>query len=342
MATTHILIGTGEGVNVPQSVINESLRDVINEGDHLVLPWYGKPTDALRMVYDYVFDQQVQFLLILTDTGSKVPKAFTDSDHGAVINPNGGLAKAYYNEYTKDQLGSVVVLGGEDDETTNDMLMDVYALLSRNGVTGPVLDLGDGLTTIEVEVEAEEESAEEESAEEESAEEESAEEESAEEESAEEAPPTLTEVEYAYSLLTTDEDPTVEDDAGETEASDPDPFSFSYEELSIMPLKVLKRYAEQVVSEDDMPKGNAKGPFILAIETAREDADISGGQHGDDVICEMCRVEEALEYVQMFFRDLQAAAPSRVNAIVLTKVEEALLWYHYGADVHSADAHGGS
>jgi hypothetical protein len=198
---THIIVGTGEGVDVPQSVINESLRDAIKDGDSVVMQWHGRPSKALGQVYDYIFDQQIQFELI-HDTGGKIPKAFEDAKFGHVLNPNRGIVGEFAEMLSDD--GHFLLIG--DDPKTDELVIGVY-----NEVSGhDVLDLSDGLTPVKMEAD----------------EEETPEDEPVVAEIKDEDPTDATEV---------DDDPT---DIG---VEDPDPLSFSREEMESMPLRTLQR-----------------------------------------------------------------------------------------------------
>jgi hypothetical protein len=305
MAKNHILVGTGGDVDVPQSVINESLRDVLSEGDTLIMPWHGKPNDATRMVYDYVFDQGIQFVLVNATEGG-VAKAFSASEHGVVVSPQRGLAQAYVDEYirdTGDGRGAFIVLG--NDPKTDEEIMDVY---SRMDIPPTVVDLGDGLTPVQIEGDDEAYS---------------------EPIGASEDDPQADEDEKEAVVEEADE---VTEEADEvTEDDDPDPFSFNVDELRAMPVRVLKKLCAQVVPEDEMPKGNAKTPFIDAIEAARDA--LARELHGVQPVI-FDTIEEALNYARLTIAKLQEDVPSRTTALVLTKIEEALLWYHYGDEIH--------
>lgn len=81
MASIHGVIGNG---SAPDTVIKEGLRDILGDGDILVLPWYGKPTDGLAAVYDYVLDNSIDFVML--HHKSDVPaKAFTTSTCGSIV-----------------------------------------------------------------------------------------------------------------------------------------------------------------------------------------------------------------------------------------------------------------
>lgn len=284
---THIIVGTGWlEEEIPQSVVNESLRDVIEEGDDVVIPWYGKPTPALAQVYDYIFDQEIPFELI-HNTGSKIPKAFTDAKFGTVLNPNGGLAA----EYLKNLTGVFMVLG--DDDITNETLAEV---LDKGSWEGPVLDLADGLTEIDLEIVDE--------------------------------PDEVPEAErrgLAEKLVPSDDDPTeVEDE----HVAEPDPLSFTRDEMESMPLRTLQRLCKQAGLE---ASGNAKAAYIDALSEAKGE-DVAREAHGVQPLV-FDTVEGAFDFLISSLKRINGESPSRPNSIAITKLEEALLWYHYGADI---------
>lgn len=148
---THVVIGTGNGIKTTAPAITESLGDVVDEGDVIVLPWYGgKPADALAAVYDYVLDKETDFIL-LHDKGVKVPAAFSGAGHGVVVAVT-SFGKKMAAEY-EDDPGTAMVLG-EDERTDSDILEFVDAV--KGGV--PLLsDLSDGLVPIELDEGDEEE-----------------------------------------------------------------------------------------------------------------------------------------------------------------------------------------
>lgn len=321
----HIILGNGEGEDeTPQAVINESLRDVLTEDSSVVTAWQGRPFPALEKVYDYLFDHKVPTVLI-HESDFNVPKAFHESDH-FVVQTVPALPDAFAKEYTHSP-GKFMILG--EGAYTDGLGKDTYDTI---GTRPTVLDLGNGLLPLDLPGEMTPDAIEKEI-----------------EEAAVTPPGDKPEV-----LEVKDEDPTV-NEAEVSEGDDPDPFSFAREELLSMPYRVLRRLAEQVVDADKLPTGTALEPLVDAIEDARDVMDfkieveesaalVSQVEHKTvpDVLMENPVVHE--EDVAILLQDahrlvdiMMDGEPSHPLSMTLLKIEEALLWYHYGDGSHPFD-----
>jgi hypothetical protein len=344
---THVIIGTGENADIPQAVVNEALKDGLDDKPTVVVGWYGKPEDSLANVYDFLFDQEIDTLLIYDQV--EPVKAFREAPN-MVVQKVPDMATGFVQEF-KDNPGAFMVLGQGD--RTDNLLMDVYSK-----VRPPVVaDLADGLAPITMEgfddlpeVDLDTETRE----------------------------TTLNAHGITTVVTTNDDDPTEDtptdevpdvapgdkpavladedptDDASPSEEEDPDPFSFNREELLNMPHRVLKRLAAQVMSEEEMPHTSEKEPFVNAIMYAAEalakeiagdpDTEVDTAEpYGKATIDGLARdpmgIEDFLLAARNTLRDMNTAQPNRSLAVAVTKVEEALLWwYHYGDKIHF---HGG-
>lgn len=136
MSRTHGVVGDG---SAPSNVINEGLKDLLEEGDVVALPWYGKPTPGLAAVYDYILDNEVEFVMFHTDD-TKPPKSFTSADTGstsAVTDVHHAILK------TVGSGGKVLFMW--DDEKAGDLIDVVFDTVAESVL---VLELTNGLAPI--------------------------------------------------------------------------------------------------------------------------------------------------------------------------------------------------
>lgn len=73
MQELYGIVGSG---SAPRKVIEASLND-IGTTSHFVVPWYGKITGGLEVVYDWVLDNEAEFIVVATDGVKAVPKALS-------------------------------------------------------------------------------------------------------------------------------------------------------------------------------------------------------------------------------------------------------------------------
>jgi hypothetical protein len=71
MKEAYGVLGAG---SAPRKVIEGSLNDIGFEPLFFV-PWYGRPTSGLEVVYDWLIDNNVSFAVIAADGAKQVPKA---------------------------------------------------------------------------------------------------------------------------------------------------------------------------------------------------------------------------------------------------------------------------
>lgn len=138
MSRTHALLGIG---NAPKSVIQEGLRDVLKDGDIIALPWYGKPTDGLAAAYDYILDNDIEFVMY-HDPSVLPPKAFTSSELGKVQQSN-SIALDEEILLSVHDKGKVLILW--DDASAESLIHTVFDVIGDNTL---VLELTNGLAPI--------------------------------------------------------------------------------------------------------------------------------------------------------------------------------------------------
>lgn len=136
MSRIHALLGTG---NAPKTVIQEGLRDLLEEDDVVALPWYGKPTDGLAAAYDYILDNDVQFLMY-HNPDNKPPKAFTSAESGSTLEVN-GVEKQILGAMANK--GKVLILW--DDNEAEELVNFVFDTVPESAL---VLELSNGLAPI--------------------------------------------------------------------------------------------------------------------------------------------------------------------------------------------------
>lgn len=294
MSATHVILGTGKGVKSPRSVINEAFRDALHDGDTLSIPWFGgTPSDSMAFVYDYVLDNDIQFLL-LHEQDVKPPKPFVTSEAGQVLKVL-DIPKAMSDHVAREEGGSAFVLG-EDGKT--DEFIKAFDQFSNV----PMKDLSNGLIPIILSNPA-----------------------------AEAAPAEEPEVPAKPLIvdLNDEVDPT-DDDPHATGVEEADAESFSPEELADLPVRVLKRVAGSILGESAVPvTQEAILEAIAAHRTAATDEAVAyfGGNHADvptsDVVSAL---RDALSL-------LEDDVNTRHKSIAKTKIHEAILWYSHGLEV---------
>lgn len=138
--TTVSIIGSG---TAPKAVIQESLRDLLSDGDVVAVPWYGKPTAGLEAVYDYLLDNEVSFVMYY-DSDSQIPaKVFSKAEHGSVqdiANVHTALIKA--------SDGKILVLWDSTNDAGSEKMCESIFTVRPDAL---VLDLTNGLSPIHLE-----------------------------------------------------------------------------------------------------------------------------------------------------------------------------------------------
>jgi hypothetical protein len=143
MPVTHAVIHNG---TAPATMIKECLRDATAANDVIGLPWYGRPTDGLAAVYDFVLDNQVSFVMYHTE--DNVPaKAFRTAEHGSVQEVT-SVSKALINAVTVPG-GKIFVLWNDDDAAaTAATAAEVQFIFDHADPKTLVFELTNGLAPI--------------------------------------------------------------------------------------------------------------------------------------------------------------------------------------------------
>lgn len=137
----HAVLGTGD---CSPAAICESLKDALDQGDELILPWIWPIPPSLETVYGYVLDNEVPFTLMYSDADKKPPtKHFREADFGIVQKSRDPIGACISR-----RTGAVLYLWDDDSE-----LIDAIFDSDPKVV---VLELSNGLAPI-VAVDAEEE-----------------------------------------------------------------------------------------------------------------------------------------------------------------------------------------
>lgn len=137
----HAVVGTGQGSKASEKAIVESLRDVVGADDCVNLVWSGKPSEALEVVYDYVLENNLSFVMYHAE-GTTPPRVFRESDEGVVQkvrNPDKAAVEKV------DNGGAVLYLWDEDE--ADDQVDHVFDHKSGSAL---VLELTNGLAPIDV------------------------------------------------------------------------------------------------------------------------------------------------------------------------------------------------
>lgn len=150
MKERYGVVGTG---TAPEKVIHAALDDITNKVMFYV-PWYGKPTEGLEHVYDWLIDNEAEFHVVCLPT-AKVPKALS----GNILHATNGDVDNTIIEAlnTGSVKGLALVLW---DEERQDYSQSVAEYCINSGL--PTLELTNGLVPIifddapSVEVEIEE------------------------------------------------------------------------------------------------------------------------------------------------------------------------------------------
>jgi hypothetical protein len=74
MQETYGILGSG---NAPKKVIEAGLKDLGTKLQYVV-PWYGKITPGLEVVYDWLLDNDVDFMIVAVESGKAVPKVLAE------------------------------------------------------------------------------------------------------------------------------------------------------------------------------------------------------------------------------------------------------------------------
>lgn len=139
-AKTHAVVGSG---TAPTKVIQEGLRDVVDNKDAVNLVWMGAPNATMEDVYDFVLDNEINFVMYYAD-GVNPARVFRESEHGIVQKVRDPFKSALQSV---ENGGKVLFLWNEDAD--DDQVIPVFDTIETGTL---VLDLTNGMSPISVEM----------------------------------------------------------------------------------------------------------------------------------------------------------------------------------------------
>lgn len=136
MKKLYGILGTG---TAPKKVIHTALDDLPQKATYVV-PWYGKPTEGLEHVYDWMLDNEVSFNLVATKQ-SKIPTALTKQAEDV---QNVDDVDAYIIDTLRysDVVGDALLLWDDDAEKRAEQCIDagLKTLELSNGLVPIIFD----------------------------------------------------------------------------------------------------------------------------------------------------------------------------------------------------------
>lgn len=138
MKETYGVIGSG---SAPKKVIEAGLND-IGPSCQFVLPWYGKVTQGLEVVYDWVLDNEAEFMIVAQEGVKSVPKALATKANTVMVveDVDQSVVKDLNDREVK---GLVLVLWDEDRVAQSVKTAELAINLKL-----PTLELTNGLVPI--------------------------------------------------------------------------------------------------------------------------------------------------------------------------------------------------
>lgn len=126
--------------SAPKAVIEAALNDIKSDGLNLVVPWYGKVTAGLEVVYDWALDNDVPMHVVALDAAKQPPKVLVESCYKMLFTEN---VTDDIVRILKKNDGTALILWDADDEATS---VELSAAAIDAGV--PTLELTNGLVPI--------------------------------------------------------------------------------------------------------------------------------------------------------------------------------------------------
>ena len=143
MKETYGVLGSG---SASKKVIEGSLNDLGATSVNFVIPWYGKVTAGLEVVYDWMLDNNASFVIVANETAKNPPKILAASASSVVLTDD-------VNTHILDHLknlevtGLALVMWDSEDETESIRVSSMSIDLKL-----PTLELTNGLTPIVIDV----------------------------------------------------------------------------------------------------------------------------------------------------------------------------------------------
>jgi len=147
MKETYGILGFG---NAPKTVIEAALNDIGTKLNYVV-PWYGKVTDGLEVVYDWLLDNEADFTIISVETGKAVPKVLSEKAE-AVEKVKDVDFKILKTLRSKEVPGISLIMWDQENEEESVRISSMSIDMDL-----PTLELTNGLVPIIVDSEPKEE-----------------------------------------------------------------------------------------------------------------------------------------------------------------------------------------
>ena len=158
------IIGRGYA---PKSVIEASLND-LGIKEHFVIPWYGKVTPGLEIIYDWMIDNEIKFSIVAQDDTKAPPRVLleaaydtpistTDVERGVIaVNAlNNGHILVMWDEEWESESVRIASIAIDQKlptlELTNGMVPIIFDVADPDG--GCVGDLPAATGDLEIEIE---------------------------------------------------------------------------------------------------------------------------------------------------------------------------------------------
>lgn len=141
MKETYGILGFG---NAPKTVIEAALNDIGTKLSYVV-PWYGKVTAGLEIVYDWLLDNEAEFTIVSVETGKAVPKILAEKAE-AVEKAKDVDFKILKTLKSKEVPGISLIMWDQENEEESVRIssmsidMDLPTLELTNGLVPIVVD----------------------------------------------------------------------------------------------------------------------------------------------------------------------------------------------------------
>lgn len=141
MKETYGILGFG---NAPKTVIEAALNDIGTKLSYVV-PWYGKVTAGLEIVYDWLLDNEAEFIIVSVETGKAVPKILAEKAE-AVEKAKDVDFKILKTLKSKEVPGISLIMWDQENEEESVRIssmsidMDLPTLELTNGLVPIVVD----------------------------------------------------------------------------------------------------------------------------------------------------------------------------------------------------------
>lgn len=143
MKETYGVLGSG---SASKKVIEGSLNDLGATSVNFVIPWYGKVTAGLEVVYDWMLDNNASFVIVANETAKNPPKILAASASSVVLTDDVNMHILGHLK-SLEVTGLALVMWDSEDETESIRVSSMSIDLKL-----PTLELTNGLTPIVIDV----------------------------------------------------------------------------------------------------------------------------------------------------------------------------------------------